>query len=100
MAAPLVTAIVNAAGRTIYRQAGRFISKSTYLREIRRIPKGVAGAGRFISKIKHARGLSQAGLVQQLQAMFGSPIGGGTWVSRVRKSTERFTDLAAESNAL
>ena len=95
-----VTAIVNAVGRTIFRKAGRFISRNTYLREIRRIPKGVEGAGRFISKIQHAGGLTQAGLAQQLQAMFGPPIGGGNWVSRVRKSTERFIDLAAEGNAL
>lgn len=100
MAVALVTAVVNSVGRTIYRKAGRFISKNTFLRESRRIPAGLKGAGRFVSRARHARALSSSGLAQRLMEEIGAPIGGGNWVSRVRKSTERFTDLLADDNTL
>ena len=82
MATPLVTAVVNKVGKTIYRQAGRFISRNTFLRESGRVPK------------------TAAGIARRIMAEIGPPIGGGDWVSRVRKSTERFTDVLAEENEL
>ena len=100
MAAPIISAAVNAAGRQIFRKAGRFISKSTYLRELRRIPKGLEGAGRFVSAAKHARGLTKSGVAKLMKDIFGSPIGGGNWVSRVRESTEKFIELLGDENAL
>lgn len=100
MAVPLVTAVVNAAGRTIYRKAGRFISKQTFLRDSRRIAAGLKGAGQFVSRAAHARSLSTAGVAQRLMQEIGSPIGGGDWVSRVRKSSEKFVDMLADNNQL
>jgi len=100
MAIPIVQAIISKAGRTLYKKGSRFISKSDFLRESRRIPRGVKGAGRFLSRAKHARALDKAGIAQRLLEEIGAPIGGGDWVSRVRKSTERFTDLLADDNQL
>lgn len=100
MATPLVTAIVNKAGKTIYRQGGRFISKNKFLTESRRIQKGVKGAGQFMSRAKHARSLDDRALAQRLLDEMGPPIGGGNWVARVRKSTEKFMDLLADDNQL
>lgn len=100
MAAAIVTAVVNAAGKTIYRQAGRFISKSKFLREIRRAGKGIATGGQFVSRAAHARGLSKSALAHQMMLEVGPPIGGGDWVSRVKKSTERFSDMLANDNSL
>ena len=95
MPAPLVTAAVNSVGRTIFRKAGRFISKQDFLRESRR-----AAGGQFVSKLKHARGLSQTNLAELLQNKFGSPIDGGSWGAKIRKSAERFIDVAADANQL
>jgi len=82
MAAPIVTAIVNKVGQTIYRQSGRFISRHTFLRESGRVPK------------------TASGLARALLEEMGPPIGGGDWVSRVRKSAERFTEVLADENEL
>lgn len=100
MPTPLVTAAVNAAGKTIYRQAGRFISKNKFLRESRRIPAGIKGAGQFVSRAAFARGLEKSGIAQRLMDEIGAPIGGGDWVSRVRKSSDKFTDMLADNNQL
>lgn len=95
MATPLVTAVVNKLGKTIFRQGGKFISRSTFLREVRRGP-----GGRFVSAVKHARSLTKPGLAQHILDVLGPPIGGGDWVSRVRKSEERFIELLGDSNQL
>jgi hypothetical protein len=100
MAAPILSAAVNALGRTVYRQGGKFISKEKFLRESRRIPRGMPGAGQFVSRSTHAHSLNRAGLAQRLMDEIGAPIGGGDWTARVRKSTERFTDMLAEDNQL
>jgi hypothetical protein len=94
MAAPI--ALITKAGRTLYKNAkGRFISKTTYAREIRRGP-----LGKFKSKADFIRGLDSRGLENYLRGILGKPLGGGDWVSRVRRSSERFADILAEQNAL
>jgi len=97
MATALVSAVVNLAGKTIYRQAGRFISKAVYLREIRRAT-GIGG--RFVSAAQHARGLTKGGIADLLMNTVGPPIGGGDWVSRVRQSQSRFAELLGDNNQL
>lgn len=74
MASPIFTAIINQAGRTIYRGLG----------------------GRFISKKTFERG----SLAHRVMAEIGPPIGGGDWVSRVRQSSQRFIDIMADDNQL
>ncbi len=95
MAGPIVTAIVNKVGRTIYRKAGRFISESQFVRESKLITGHRAGAGRFDKGTK-----SVSDIARRMTAEIGPPIGGGDWVSRVRGSTEKFTDFLADSNQL
>ena len=82
MAVPIVTAIVNKLGRTIYRQAGRFISRSTFLRESGQVPRTATEISR------------------RLMAEIGPPIGGGDWVSRVRQSADKFIEFLADENQL
>ena len=84
-----VQAFVTAAGRQIFKSAtGRFISKQTYLRELRRGP-----GGRFITKARQVGKLTKSGLAQQLMEELGPPIGGGNWDARVNKSGPRFADM-------
>ena len=81
MAAPIFSAIVNAAGKTIFRKKGRFISKQQFIRQSGRTPE-------------------VSTLAQRLQAEIGPPIGGGDWVSRVRQSAEKFIEFLADENEL
>lgn len=96
MATPLVTAIINKAGNTIYRKAGRFISKSTFDRESRRIPAGFKRGGQLLSKFTGA----ENSIARQMMAEFGPPLNGGNWVARVRMSAEKFTNMLADANEL
>lgn len=100
MAAPLFTSAVNKFGKVIFRRAGRFISQNAFLQGTRRIQKGLKGAGQFISRQAHAQSLSTSGVAQRLMAEIGPPLGGGDWVSRVRKSAEKFVDLLGDANQL
>jgi hypothetical protein len=94
--AAIFTAIPNAVGRIIYREAGRFISKQKYQREKRR-----GRGGKFRSKSDVIAGLDDRGLESFLRNQFGGgPIGGGNWVTRVRQSSERFADVLADQGAI
>lgn len=86
MAAPIFTAILNKAGRTVFRRAGKFITESDFAKGTRR-----GAAGKFISR---GQADKNSIIAQRLQQKFGPPLGGGNWVSRVRQSTERFTELS------
>ena len=96
-----LTAIANALGKTIYRKAGRFISEKTYNREIQRAA-GVVTRARsvFSSDNNQRRGGTIQQIADRLNNVFGPPIGGGNWVSRVRTSTEKFEDILADGNQL
>lgn len=92
MAAPLVTAIANKAGRTIFRKAGKFISESQFKRE-----SSILGtAAKTVARFKSAGSPAQINLAARLMNEIGPPIGGGTWESRVKKSTEHFIDILGE----
>lgn len=79
MAVPIVTQV---AGRVAYRLQGKFISRATYLREIRRSAKG-----RFGSPTADT-------IAEVIRAQYGPPVGGGDWISRVQNSFDRFRDIA------
>lgn len=95
MAAPLVvprvTAMVTKAGRIVYKNSkGGFISKSTFLRELRR-----GANGKFGPKSSPGRTKSERQLEQFMKRHVGNPMGGGTWIARIRKSSDRFADMMA-----
>lgn len=100
MVAPVFQAILSKTGRTLYKKGSGFISKNEFLRETRRIKAGVKGAGRFLSRADHARSLSVSEVAQRIHAEIGPPLGDANWVSRVRKSTEKFIDFLADENAI
>ena len=81
MAAPLFSAIVDEAGKTILRKAGRFISKKAF-------------------ELQSGRSTQVSTLAQRMHAEIGPPMGGGDWVSRTRQSAEKFTEFLADSNEL
>ncbi len=92
----ILQVVFNKVGRAMYKQGSRFVSKNTYLRELRRGP-----GGRFRSKASFVKGLSEKNLESYLRDVFGgSPLGGGQWVARVQQSSYRFADILADANLI
>ncbi len=91
MAGPV--AIITRAGRTVYKNArGRFISRAAFERELRRGP-----GGRFRSASEFFRqSTDRAKEALLLERYGGPPLGGGTWVSRMRSSPDVFAEELAD----
>lgn len=86
---------VTKAGRVWYQVKGKFTSKARFDLERRRGP-----GGRFGSKSEMFGRMDSRQLESYMQSTMGAPLGGGTWVAKIRKSSERFADILADANQL
>lgn len=102
MAVPFLTAGVNKLGREFFKIGSGFVSRNVFKNEKRRQSRRKGGPrGKFRSKTDVVRGLDDRQLESYLRDVFGGgPLGGGSWVARVKRSSERFTDILAEQNEL
>ena len=99
MALPIfISQVIKSTGRTVFRKGGRFISESAFKRGTSALRR--AGKSNVARALTTTEKRDSSSLAQQIMNQVGPPIGGGNWISRVRQSTERFTEMAGNDNEL